>query len=66
MKLMIKLHRWNKIKNWLEQIMGEEEDNQIEEQEDNEKEEQEENENNKSIYKKINQYLFYIICILLY
>ncbi len=56
----------NKIKNWLEQIMGEEEDNQIEEQEDNEKEEQEENENNKSIYKKINQYLFYIICILLY
>ena len=64
----------NKIKNWLEQIIGEgednqneeQEDNQKEEQEDNEKEEQEENENNKSIYKKINQYLFYIICILLY
>ena len=35
-----------KIKNWLEQIIGEE--------------------NNKSIYQKINHYLFYIICILLY
>ena len=35
-----------KIKNWLEQIIGEK--------------------NNKSIYQKINHYLFYIICILLY
>ena len=46
-----------KIKNWLEQIIGEE---------NNENQGTEEKENNKSIFKKIKQYLFYIICILLY
>ena len=46
-----------KIKNWLEQIIGEE---------NNENQGTEEKENNKSIFKKINHYLFYIICILLY
>ena len=57
----------DKIKNWLEQIIGEQ-NNEIEEQsnQDSDEEEESENENNKSIFKKINQYLFYIICILLY
>ena len=56
-----------KIKNWLEQIIGEQ-NNEIEEQsnQDSIEEEESENENNKSIFKKINHYLFYIICILLY
>ena len=56
-----------KIKNWLEKIIGEE-NNEIEEQstQDSDEEEESENENNKSIFKKINHYLFYIICILLY
>ena len=43
----------------LEQIL--EQSNQ-----DSNEEEESENENNKSIFKKINHYLFYIICILLY
>ena len=56
-----------KIKNWLEKIIGEE-NNEIEEQstQDSDEEEESENENNKSKFKKINHYLFYIICILLY
>ena len=49
-----------KIKNWLEKIIGEEQSNKDTEEEESE------NENNKSIFKKINHYLFYIICILLY
>ena len=48
-----------KIKNWLEQIL--EQSNQ-----GTDAKEESENENNRSIFKKINHYLFYIICILLY